>query len=209
MVVTADDRARAINAENVASAAIIRAEEELHRLHRQQSPSADAVVRSLDQLRRTYRQVCAAADISDQRIQKAVTGTITADRQRRREDHEVQLRRARGQSTRAGPPPSTQAHGRVRGRSPSPARPAKRLNTGAQGASAVMLSTGSEESASIFAPQPGRPDPLEPRSYDTRLNTSPHETCESNEEAAATEYIQLLRLVIVNRRQKSVRTIGS
>jgi hypothetical protein len=191
MVVTADDRARVINAENAASAAIIRAEEDLRRLRRQQSPSADAVVRSLDQLRRTYRQVCAAADIADLRIQEAVTGAIPADRQRRREGHEVQLRRARGQSTRTGrPPPSSQAHGRVRGRSPSPARPAKRLNTGAQGASAVLLSTGGGESASTLAPQPGRPDPLDPRSYDTRLNASPHPTRESNEEVAGAGYIQ-------------------
>jgi hypothetical protein len=190
MVVTADDRNRAINAENVASENIIRAEEELRRLRRQQSPSTTAAVRSLDQLRRTYRQVCAAADIADQRIQEAVAIAITADRQRRREDHEVQLRRARGQTTRTGPPPSSQDQGRVRGRSPLPARSAKRLNTGAQGASAVLLSTGGEESASTLAPHPGRPDPLDPRSYDTTLNASPHPTRESNEKAAGAGYIQ-------------------
>jgi len=51
MVVTGDDRDRAISVKNVASENVIRAEEELRRLRRQQAaPLTSFAVRSLDQL---------------------------------------------------------------------------------------------------------------------------------------------------------------
>jgi hypothetical protein len=103
----------------------------------------------------------------------------------------VRLRRARDQTTRTGLPRSTQAKGRVRGRSLSATIQSKRLNSGAQDASAVLLSAEGGESASALAPLPAPPNPLAPRLYDTtRLRAPSYSTRHANEETVDLAKIQ-------------------